>query len=268
MRTAITIRRGRVSDQIFPNGATMVLGATGGLGAASARTLARDGSDVALCFRSKRDAADALAEELRAHGRKVSLHQVDATDPATLDAARDAAIAEHGRVHGLVWAAGPLVDQLHLSETPLEKWKRAIEVEVNGFFSAAQALIPHFRASGGGSFVHLGSAGELYWPPRDGLSVAPKAANESLVRGIAKEEGRHGIRANSVLVGVIDAGMFHELLAQGQFDDAWVKEVQSQLPLRRWGKAEEIGHAVSFLISNRAGYTTGQQLAVAGGYGV
>ncbi len=171
-------------------------------------------------------------------------------------------------MHGLVWAAGPLVDQLHLSGTPLEKWKRAIEVEVNGFFSAAQALIPHFRASGGGSFVHLGSAGELYWPPRDGLSVAPKAANESLVRGIAKEEGRHGIRANSVLVGVIDAGMFHELLAQGQFDDAWVKEVQSQLPLRRWGKAEEIGHAVSFLVSNRAGYTTGQQLAVAGGYGV
>ncbi len=257
-----------MSEQIFPSGATMVLGATGGLGAASARALARDGSDLALCFRSKRDAAEALAEELRGHGRTVTLHPVDATDPATIDAARDAAIAAHGRVHALVWAAGPLVDQLHLSETPLEKWKRAIAVEVNGFFAAAQSLIPHFRAEGGGAFVHLGSAGDLYWPPRDGLSVAPKAANESLVRGIAKEEGRHGIRANSVLVGVIDAGMFHELLAQGQFDDAWVKEVQAQLPLKRWGTAEEIGHAVSFFASARAGYTTGQQLAVAGGYGV
>lgn len=253
---------------MFPDGATLILGGTGGLGAASARALARDGSDVALCYRSKRDAAEALADELRGFGRRVSLHAVDATDPDSIHAARDAAVAEHGGIHALVWAAGPLVDQLHLSETPLQKWKRAVDVEVHGFFATTQALIPHFRERGGGAIVHLGSAGDLYWPPRDGLSVAPKAANESLVRGIAKEEGRHGIRANTVLVGVIDAGMFHELLAQGQFDDAWVKEVQGQLPLRRWGKAEEIGHAVSFLVSNRAGYTTGQQLAVAGGYGV
>jgi NAD(P)-dependent dehydrogenase (short-subunit alcohol dehydrogenase family) len=258
----------QLTDQAFPNGATMIIGATGGLGAASARALARDGSDLALCFRSKRDAAEALADELRTLGRRVSLHALDVTDPVTIDAARDAAIAEHGRIHGLVWAAGPLVDQLHLSDTPLAKWTRAVSVEVHGFFAATQALIPHFRAQGGGAVLHLGSAGDLYWPPRDGLSVAPKAANESLVRGIAKEEGRHGIRANSVLVGVIDAGMFHDLLAQGQFDQAWVDEVQRQLPLRRWGRPEEIGDAVSFLMSNRAGYTTGQQLAVAGGYGV
>ena len=257
-----------MTDTNFPKGAAMVMGGTGGLGAAAARALARDGSDIALCFRSKRDAAEAIAAELRGFGRTVSLHAVDATDPATLDAARDAAIAEHDRVHTMVWAAGPLVDQLYLSQTPLEKWKRAIDVEVHGFFAATQALIPHFRERGGGSFVHLGSAGDLAWPPRDGLSVAPKAANESLVRGIAREEGSHGIRANTVLVGVIDAGMFHELLAQGQFDDKWVAEVKAQLPLGRWGQAEEIGHAVSFLASNRAGYTTGQQLAVAGGYGI
>lgn len=257
-----------LTERMFPDGATMIFGGTGGLGAACARAVARDGSDVALCFRSKRDLAEALAAELRGLGRQVSLHALDVTDPATIGTARDEAIAEHGRVHGLVWAAGPLVDQLHLSDTPLEKWKRAVDVEVHGFFAAAQALIPHFRAQGGGAIVHLGSAGDLYWPPRDGLSVAPKATNEALVRGIAKEEGRHGIRANSVLVGVIDAGMFHELLAQGQFDEKWVAEVQGQLPLRRWGRAEEIGHAASFLVSNRAGYTTGQQLAVAGGYGV
>lgn len=257
-----------MTDRAFPDGAAMVMGGTGGLGAAAARALARDGSDIALCYRSKRDAAEAIAAELRALGRAVSIHAVDATDPASIDAARDAAAEAHGRVHSLVWAAGPLVDQLHLSETPLEKWKRAIDVEVHGFFAATQSLIPHFRAQGGGSFVHLGSAGDLAWPARDGLSVAPKAANESLVRGIAREEGAYGIRANSVLVGVIDAGMFHELLAQGQFDDKWVAEVQAQLPLKRWGRAEEIGHAVSFLASSRAGYTTGQQLAVAGGYGI
>ena len=254
--------------ELFPAGAAMIMGGTGGLGAASARELARAGSDIALCYRSKRAAAETLAEEFRAFGRTVSIHPADATDPATLAAARDAAVAAHGRVHTMVWAAGPLVDQLHLSETPIEKWKRAIDVEVHGFFAATQALIPHFRSAGGGSFVHLGSAGDLHWPERDGLSVAPKAANESLVKGIAKEEGRHGIRANTVLVGVIDAGMFHDLLANGSFDDNWVAEVQKALPLKRWGRPEEIGHAVTFLASSRAAYTTGQQLAVAGGYGV
>ncbi|MHB9879359.1 SDR family NAD(P)-dependent oxidoreductase [Pacificimonas sp. ICDLI1SI03] len=257
-----------MAGQDFPGGAALVIGATGGLGAASTRELARAGSDIAIGYRNKQEAAEKLAEELRQLGRKVSMHQLDATQPETIEAARDAAIAEHGRIHTMVWAAGPLVDQLMLSETPIEKWKRAIDVEVHGFFAATQALLPHFRDSGGGSFVHLGSAGDLRWPDRDGLSVAPKAANESLVRGLAREEGKYGIRANSVLVGVIDAGMFHDLMAKGQFDDAWVAEVQKALALKRWGQAEEIGHAVTFLASSRAGYTTGQQLAVAGGYGI
>src|SRR3546814_2429354 len=80
------------------------------------------------------------------------------------------------------------------------------------------------RDAGGGSYVHLGSAGHLWFPQRDGLSVVPKAANEAFVKGIAKEEGRHNIRANSVLVGVIEAGMFLELTKRGVFDQAWIDE--------------------------------------------
>src|SRR3546814_10132583 len=80
------------------------------------------------------------------------------------------------------------------------------------------------RDAGGGSYVHLGSAGHLWFPQRDGLSVVPKAANEAFVKGIAKEEGRHNIRANSVLVGVIEAGMFLELTKRGVLDQAWIDE--------------------------------------------
>ena len=253
---------------MFPDGAALIMGATGGLGAACARALARDGCDLALGYRSRKDEAEALAAELRALGREVSIHGLDATDPDSIVAARDAAVARHARIHTMVWAAGPLVDQLYIAETPAAAWRRAIDVEVHGFFTTTTALIPHFRDNGGGSFVHLGSAGDIAWPARDGLSVAPKAANEALVRGIAREEGPHGIRANSVLVGVIDAGMFHELLARGAFDEQWVTQVKQSLPLRRWGQSEDIGNAVSFLASNRAAYVTGQQLAVAGGYGI
>ena len=116
--------------------------------------------------------------------------------------------------------------------------------------------------------MHLGSAGHLRWPERDGMSVAPKAAIEALITGIAKEEGRYGIRANTVLLGVIEAGMFLELTRQGVFDEAWIDEVQKNLALKRWGKPEEVGHAAVFLASSRASYVTGQRIAVAGGYGL
>ncbi len=88
------------------------------------------------------------------------------------------------------------------------------------------------------------------------------------LRASHREEGRFNIRANSVLVGVIEAGMFLELSEQGVFDDVWVEEVQKNLALKRWGQPEEIGHAAVFLASNKAHYVTGQQISVAGGYGI
>ena len=252
-------------NALFPNGAALVVGASGGIGGKVAEVLAGDGANLALVYNRKRDAAAAIAENVTT---RASLHQCDVTDSMQIANIVEAAIAEHGRVHSLVWAAGPLVDQLHLAETPAEKWRHAFEVEVHGFFATVSALLPHFREAGGGSIVHLGSAGHLRWPDKDGLSVAPKAANESWLKGIAREEGRHGIRANSVLVGVIDAGMFHELMAAGQFPPSWVEETQKMLALKRWGQPEEIGYAVSYLASNRAAYVTGQQINVSGGYGL
>lgn len=256
------------SEPMFPAGAVLIFGATGGIGAAVAREFAKAGSDVAIVWRSKEVAAKALAAEIEAAGRKASLHRCDVTDEGALASTVADAIAAHGRVHTLLWGAGPLVEQVGLADTTTEQWRGAIDVEVHGFFNAARAILPHMRQAGGGSLVHLGSAGDLRWPDKDGLSVAPKAANEALVKGFAREEGRHGIRANSVLVGVIEAGMFLELSRQGVFDEAWTKEVHKNLALKRWGQPEEIGHAAVFLASSRAAYVTGQQIAVAGGYGV
>jgi Dehydrogenases with different specificities (related to short-chain alcohol dehydrogenases) len=257
-----------IDEEVFPAGAAIVVGGSGGLGAASARALARAGSDIALCYRTGKASAERLASELGELGRRVTIHVMDVTDSASIETALEQAIAGHGRVHTAVWAAGPLVEQHYLSQIPLDQLQKALEIEVQGFFRVSQAILPHFRASGGGSFVHLGSAGDLIWASRDGLSVVPKAANEAMIRGLAREEGRYNIRANSILVGVIDAGMFHELSARGHFSERWVEETQRMLALKRWGTPEEIGHAVVFLASSRAGYTTGQQIAVAGGLGV
>lgn len=246
----------------------LLFGGSGGIGSGVARIFAACGSDIAVVYRTRPEAAEAVAAQARTKGCKASVHGADVTQPDEVRAAIDAAIAAHGRIHSVVWGAGPLVNQHYIAETPLEEWRHALAVEATGFFTAATMVIPHMRQAGGGSFVHLGSAGHDWWPARDGLSVAAKAPNEALVRGIAKEEGKHRIRANSVLVGVIDAGQLHKLSELGQLDAQWVEETHKLLAIKRWGAPEEIGHATAYFCSDEAAYVTGQTISVSGGFGV
>lgn len=251
----------------FPAGATLVFGGSGGIGSAVARSFGRAGSAVAVAYRSKPDVAAAVVADISgAPGQpRASAHQADVTEPASIASLVAEVLATHGAIHTVVFGAGPVVEQLSLADTSLELWQRSIAIETHGFFNVVKACLPALRESQG-SIVHLGSAGDRWWPQKDGLSVAPKAANEALVRGIAKEEGGNGVRANSVLIGVIKAGMFLELLERGVFDEGWIKETQKLLALKRWGEPEEIGHAAVFLATNR--YVTGQQINVSGGFGV
>ena len=254
--------------ELFPAGACLIFGATGGIGKHVALGFAEAGTDIALVWRSKEQEAKELAAQIEALGCKASLHQCDVLENDACLKTINEAISQHKQIHTMVWGAGPLVEQVYLSEMTLQQWKQAINVEVHGFLQAAQACLPHMREKGGGSLIHLGSAGHTHWPEKDVLSVAPKAANEALIKGIAREEGRHNIRANSILVGVIEAGMFLELSKQGVFDEAWTTEVQKNLGLKRWGQPEEIGHAAVFLASSKAAYITGQKISVSGGYGL
>ena len=250
----------------FPDGAAIVFGGSGGIGQHLALAFARAGSDVAVVYRSNKDVAARVAADIQNLGRKASIHAADVTRPDEIASAVAAVKKQHGRLHTVAWAAGPVVEQVTLANTTPELWKKSIDIEVHGFFNAVQATLPALREGGGGSYVHLGSAGHLWWPPKDGLSVVPKAANEALVKGIAKEEGRHNVRANSILAGVIEAGMFLELLKRGVFDQKWIDETHKLLALKRWGKPEEIGQAAVFLATN--GYVTGQQINVSGGFGI
>lgn len=255
-------------SRTFPEGAVAVFGGSGGIGKGVALEFARAGTDVAIFYRSKREVAEATAEEIRALGRKASIHQADARNYDEVAAAFAEAVTTHGRVHSLVWGAGPIVAQVPLADWSLDQFRASMEIEAFGFYYAVRVAIPHFRAQGGGSFVHLGSAGHDWWPQLDGLSVAPKACNEALIKGIAKEEGVHEIRANSVLVGVIDAGQFKVGQEAGYFDAEWERNVKAMLPIKRWGLAADIAKAVVFLTSDDANYITGQTISVAGGFGV
>ena len=257
-----------MTDSVFSDGAAIVYGGSGGLGAACAECLAAAGSSVAITYRSNINKAYEVAARIESAGLKASVHRADLISRQSISASFDAAVAEHARVHTIVVAAGSNIQQPSLADASEAQWQEVIENDLNGFFRIVKKAIPHMRANGGGSFVHISSAGLLRTPPGDLLSVAPKAGIEAVMRYIAKEEGVHNIRANSVAIGVIETGIFLRLKEQGVFDDAWTKAVLSTLCLKRFGKAKDIGEIVAFLASNRANYVTGQMISVDGGYSV
>lgn len=252
----------------FPEGAALIFGGSGGIGQGVATTFARTGCPVAIGYNSKQDVAEKIAQEIRAFGVAATTHKCDVRDAEQVRELTRQVIETHGRVHTMVWGAGPVVPQINIAAWSDDQFRASIEIETFGFHHAVRALIPHMREKGGGSFVHLGSAGHDWFPHLDGLSVAPKACNEALIKGIAKEEGVNEIRANSVLVGVIDAGQFKIGQDAGHFDEKWEIEVKKLLPIKRWGSSDDIGQAAVFLASNRANYITGQVISVAGGFGV
>jgi NAD(P)-dependent dehydrogenase (short-subunit alcohol dehydrogenase family) len=249
----------------FPNGVALVVGGSGGIGGAIAEALAGAGVTLAITYRNNKDAADAVAEDIRSHGGTCSVHRVDLADLGSVNDCLDALVEEHGSIHTIAHAAGTHIDQPYISQTTPEQWRNTMDWDVNGFFHVVHAALPLLRASKG-SIVFVSSSGLRRFPPGDVLSVAPKGAIEALMRGIAREEGRHGIRANNVAVGVVDAGMFPKLIERGELSQAWIDAAMRNTPLRRFGTPKEIADAVVFLASERARYITGQTLFVDGGY--
>jgi NAD(P)-dependent dehydrogenase (short-subunit alcohol dehydrogenase family) len=190
--------------------------------------------------------------------------QVDHADSAAMKAFVDAAAARFGRVHSVVYAAGPHLPLKFVNAITPQEWKSVFDADVNGAFNLVWASLPHLKAGGGGALAAVITAAVEKVPLRDICSAAPKAAIEMLFRGVALEEGRFGIRANCVGPGFIDAGLGRELLSKPGLE-GFTEGLRKMLPLKRFGEARDIAEAVVFLLSDRAKYITGQSLAVDGG---
>ena len=148
-------------SDMFPSGAALIFGGTGGIGRAVALEFGRAGSHVALAYHTNRSVADEVTRALRDLGREATSHAADVAQPAQIEAVIEEASHSHGRLHTIVFAAGPLVEQKYLAEVSPEAWRQAIETEATGFFNVFRASVGRMREWGGGSFVHLGSAGHL-----------------------------------------------------------------------------------------------------------
>jgi 3-oxoacyl-[acyl-carrier protein] reductase len=254
--------------QQYPEGFALVIGGSGGVGTAICKELAESQVPLVLTYNSNKERAEALVSELSAINDRIACCQVSLHDVSSLQASVAQGLETHGRLHSVFIATGYDIPQSPISEVTPELWQRVMRSDAEGAFNAIHVTLPHLRAGGGGSYVHISSAGLLKYPPLDILSVAPKAAVEELIKGLAKEEGINNIRANSIAIGVIETGIFLRLKEQGVFDDAWIEGVKSALPLNRFGQPEEVAKMAVFLASNHAAYTTGQLIPVDGGFGV
>lgn len=255
-----------MDTQESPRRRIVITGATGGIGSACAHRFASGGDDLALVYRSNNSRAATLAGELSDRA-DVSTWAADLASSTDLAQTVDAIVARHGRIDGVIHAAGPLVEMVHLSRVEPATYVDHLMAEAASFFNVVHTVLPSLRESRGNVVAVTTVATDRY-PVRDGLSAGTKGAVEQLVRAYALEEGRYGVRFNSVGPAILGDGMVQKLRASGDLGDDDMAEVMRRTPMRRLGSTADIANAAYFLASAEAGWITGQKLNVDGGYSI
>ena len=233
---------------------------TGGgrdIGRACAEALAAEGAAVAISYMSSSTGADEAVAAIEGKGGKAFAMQCDVTDAGQVSALVERAASDLGGVHVLVNNAGGLVARKRMDEMDMDHWHKVMDLNLTSAVLAIKAALPHMDE---GAIVNVSSqAGRDGGGPGAIAYATSKGAMMTLTRGLAKELGPK-VRVNAICPGMISTG-FHDTFTP---DEARAR-VAAATPLKREGRAEEIGQLVAFLASDKAAYVNGACIDVNGG---
>ena len=242
----------------------LVTGGNSGIGLGMADALAEAGADVAVWGTDEAKNA-AAAERLGAHGTKVVALRCDVGDEAEVEAAFAATLEALGRVDSCFANAGVGGAAPSFLEMTLSEWRRVMRVNSEGAFLTLRAAVRHMvERGGGGSLVGVASLAAIEGQARGQHYAATKGGMISMMKAIAVEFARHGVRANTILPGWIDTPMAAPALNRDRFRD----RVLPRVPARRWGVPADFGPVAVYLASPASVYHSGDTLVIDGGYAI
>jgi 3-oxoacyl-[acyl-carrier protein] reductase len=235
----------------------LVTGANGGIGQSIARVFLQESAEnfVWLGVHSRRDHAEVMAKEFVG---RCGLIELDVIKPSSWKKAVERILSEHGRLDVLVNNAGKHQDGL-LGNLSQADWQEVLETNLGATFHGCQAVLPAMISQRHGRIVNIASLSALFAPAGQTNYAAAKAGVVALTQSLAKEVARIGITVNAVCPGYIET---EALRAMG---DEERKGAQARVPMRRFGRPEEVAAAVRFLACPEASYIAGSVLKVDGG---
>lgn len=248
---------------------SLITGGNGGIGLGFAEAIAAAGGDVVIWGTNDKKNAEAEAK-LKAHGGRVRVQKVNVANEAEVVSGMKEAVAAMGRIDSVFANAGIGGGAASFLDTTTETYRKVLSVNEDGVFwtfrEACRHMVDRFKSGdrSGGSIVGVASLAAIEGAARNQAYAATKGAVISMMKAVAVEHARYGIRANAVLPGWIATDMTS--FAQGS--DVFTEKVISRVPMRRWGTPADFGGIAVYLASDASAYHSGDSFVIDGGYAV